>query len=131
MDTKTRPIYSVYKKPTLDLKTHIDWKWEDGKIYSMQMGSKKTESWSMFFHPLTYSLYASWGLKCVSYKQHIYGSCFCIHSASLCLLLGTFNPFTCKVIIDIYVPIAIFLIVWGWFCSSFFFPCISWLYKPL
>ena len=37
-------IYAVYKKPTWDLKTHIDWKWEDGKIYSMQMGSK--ESWS-------------------------------------------------------------------------------------
>ena len=27
--------------------------------------------------------------------------------------------FTFKVIIDIYVPIAIFLIVWGWFCRSF------------
>ena len=27
-------IYAVYKKPTSDLKTHIDWKWEDGKIYS-------------------------------------------------------------------------------------------------
>ena len=35
------PIYAVYKKPTADLKTHIDWKWEDGKIYSMQMGSKR------------------------------------------------------------------------------------------
>ena len=34
-------IYAVYKKPTADLKTHIDWKWEDGKIYSMQMGSKR------------------------------------------------------------------------------------------
>ena len=33
-------IYAVYKKPTSDLKTHIDGKWEDGKIYSMQMGSK-------------------------------------------------------------------------------------------
>ena len=32
--------YAVYKKPTSDLKTHIDWKWEDGKIYSMQMESK-------------------------------------------------------------------------------------------
>ena len=29
----------------------------------------------------------------------------------LCLLVGAFNPFTFKVIIDIYVPIAIFLIV--------------------
>ena len=36
-------IYVVYKKHTLDLKTHIDWKWEDGKIYSMQMGSSKAE----------------------------------------------------------------------------------------
>ena len=33
-------IYAVYKKPTSHLKTHIDWKWKDGKIYSMQMGSK-------------------------------------------------------------------------------------------
>ena len=55
----------------------------------------------------------------VSCRQHIYGSCFCIHSASLYLLVGAFNPFTFKVIIDIYVPIAIFLIVWGWFCGSF------------
>ena len=22
-------MYAVYKKPTSDLKTHIDWKWED------------------------------------------------------------------------------------------------------
>ena len=37
---KTR-IYAVYKKPTLDLKTHVDWKLEDGKTHSMQMGSKR------------------------------------------------------------------------------------------
>ena len=30
-------IYAVHKKPTSDLKTHIDWKWEDAKIYSMQI----------------------------------------------------------------------------------------------
>ena len=34
-------IFAVYKKPTSDLKTHINWKWEDGKIYSIQMGSKR------------------------------------------------------------------------------------------
>ena len=42
-----------------------------------------------------------------------------------CLLVGAFNPFTLKVIIDIYTPVAIFLIAWGWFCrffSSFVFP---------
>ena len=33
---------------------------------------------------------------------------FCIHSASLCLLVGAFNPFTFKVIIDIYASITIF-----------------------
>ena len=35
------PLYAVYKKPSSDLKTHIDWKWEDGKIYSMQIGSNR------------------------------------------------------------------------------------------
>ena len=41
------------------------------------------------------------------------GSCFFIHSASLCLLVGAFIPFTFKVIIDMYVPITTFLIVLG------------------
>ena len=40
---------------------------------------------------------------------------------SLCLLVGAFNPPTYKVIIDIYVPIAIFSIVWGWSFSSLVF----------
>ena len=34
-------IYAIYKKPNSDLKTHIDWKWEDGKIHFMQMESKR------------------------------------------------------------------------------------------
>ena len=68
-------------------------------------------AWNLFFHPLSFSLYVSLGLKWVSCRQRIYASCFCIHSGNLCLLVGAFNPFTFKVIIDIYVPIAIFLIV--------------------
>ena len=76
-------------------------------------------AWNTFFHPLTFSLYVSLGLKCVSCRQHIYGSCFCINSARLCFWVGAFNPFTFKVIIDIYVFIVVFLIVWGWFCRSF------------
>ena len=76
-------------------------------------------SWNLFFHLLIFSLYVSLGLKWVSCRQHICGSCFCIHSANMCLLVGAFNPFTFKVIIDIYVPIAIFLIIRGWFCGSF------------
>ena len=69
--------------------------------------------WKKIFHPLTFSLYVSLGLKLVSCRQHTYGSCFCIHSARLCLLPGAFNPFTFKVNIDMYVPITIFLIVLG------------------
>ena len=88
-------------------------------------------AWNIFFHPLTFSPYVSLGLNWVSCRQHIYGSCFYIHSISVSLLVGTFNSFTFKVIIDVYVPIAIFLIVWGWFCRSFFFSCISWLYKSV
>ena len=42
MENKNKThIYTVYKKPTWDIKTHKDWKWEDGQIYSMQMGSKR------------------------------------------------------------------------------------------
>ena len=51
----------------------------------------------------------SLGLKWVVCRQHIYGVFFFIHSASLCLLVRAFNLFTFKVIIDIFVPIAIFL----------------------
>ena len=70
---------------------------------------------NIFFHPLTFSLCVSPGLKWVSCRQQIYGCCFYIHSASLCLLVGAFNPFTFKVIIDMYVPMIIFLTVCGLF----------------
>ena len=43
----------------------------------------------------------------------MYRSSFFIHSASLCLLVGAFNPLTFKVIIDMYIPITILLIVLG------------------
>ena len=33
-------------------------------------------------------------------RQHIYGSSFCFHSVGLYLLVGAFNLFTFKVIID-------------------------------
>ena len=39
------PICCLQKKNTLDLKTHIDWKWEDAKICSMHMGSKRKLEW--------------------------------------------------------------------------------------
>ena len=52
-------------------------------------------------------------MRWVSCKQHIEGSCFGIHSASLSLLVGAFNPFTFKVIIDKYDPVTIYFIVLG------------------
>ena len=39
------------------------------------------------------------------------GSCFLLRSATLCLLIEAFNPFTFKVIIDRYVVIIILLFV--------------------
>ena len=68
-----------------------------------------------FFQPFSFILYVSLGLKWVSCRQHIHGTCFSIHSASLCLLVGAFNPLTFKVIVDMYVPITIFLIDLGLF----------------
>ena len=48
-------------------------------------------------------------------------TCTCFHPpASLCLLVSAFNPFTFKVIIDMYDPITIFLIVWGLLSVGFF-----------
>ena len=82
-------------------------------------------AWNIFSHPLTFSLYVLLGLKWVSCRQHIYASCFCIHSASLCLLVGAFNPFTFKVAVIMYVPITIFLIVLGLLLKVFSFSCIS------
>ena len=38
----------------------------------------------------------------------------------VCILVGAFNPFTFKVIIDIYDPITILLIAFGFFFIGFF-----------
>ena len=38
----------------------------------------------------------------------------------ICLLVGTFNPFTIKVIINMYNPTTIFLIASGLFCVVLF-----------
>ena len=48
-----------------------------------------------------------------TYRLKVKGSCFCIHSASLCLLVVAFNLFMFKVIIDKYDPVAIYFIVLG------------------
>ena len=51
----------------------------------------------------------------------MYESCFCVHSPSLCLFVGPLNPFTFKVIVDLYVPVAIFLVVLSLFFRYFKF----------
>ena len=76
-------------------------------------------AWNIFFQPFTFSLYVSLVLRWVPCKQHIEGSCFCIHSASLCLWVGAFNPFTCKVIIDKYDLLPFILLFWVWVYTPF------------
>ena len=76
-------------------------------------------AWNIFFHPLTFSLYVSLCLKCFSCRQHIYGSWFCIHSASQCLLVGAFNPFTFKVVIYMYVLLPFSYVFRVCYCRSF------------
>ena len=51
----------------------------------------------------------------------MYMSCFLIHSAALCLLLGAFKPFTSKVIIDRYIFIAILFFYYFPLVFFFFF----------
>ena len=42
-------IYAVYKRPTSVLETHTDWKWVDGKRYSMQMEIKRKPDWQFSY----------------------------------------------------------------------------------
>ena len=41
-------IYATYKRLTSDLNKHVDLKWEDGKMYSMQMEMKKKVGLAIF-----------------------------------------------------------------------------------
>ena len=79
-------------------------------------------AWNIFFRLFTFGLYMSLGLKWVSCRQHMYGSSFCIQSASLCLFVGVYNPFTFKVIIDIYIYIFLLTFLslfWVCLCKPF------------
>ena len=78
-------------------------------------------AWNTFFYPPHFQ-FVSLDLKWISYRQHSYRFWFCIHSATLSLLVGAFNLFTIKVIvsISIYVLSTIWLIVLDLFCRSFF-----------
>ena len=53
----------------------------------------------------------SLGIKWVSCKQHIDGSCFLIHSVTLFLLIGALSPLMFRVSIEKYEFIAIMFLV--------------------
>ena len=65
----------------------------------------------MVLHPLTFNLKLSLGLKWVSCKQRIDGSCFLIHSVALCHLIGALSSLTFRVSTERYEFIAIMLFV--------------------
>ena len=72
--------------------------------------------------PFPFNLKVSLGLKWVSYKQHIDGSCFLIHSVTLCLLIGALSPLTFRVSTERYEFVAIMMLVELEFLVVFFGP---------
>ena len=82
-------------------------------------------TWNIFSHLLTFSQYVSLGLKFISCGQHIYGSCFYIHSASLCLLDE--HLICLHLIIDIYIYIFLLMFCWLGFDFVGNFPLLYFL----
>ena len=82
-------------------------------------------AYSIILHPFTSSLYLSLGLRWISWRHHIVRSYFVIPPDALCLLIGEFNPFIFRVIIDKlgFTPAVLFFI----FCLL----CISIVYFSL
>ena len=77
-------------------------------VWSKYPGSFSSSfAWIIFFQPFTFSLCSSFVVRWVSCRQNMCVSCFLIHSATLCLLIGKFNPFIFKVLIDRYLLIVI------------------------
>lgn len=80
-----------------------------------------------FFFPFTHFQFVCFSRSEVSYRQLIYRFCFCIYSATLCVLIAAFSPFAFKITIDMYVLLAISLIasvifvnLYSFFSSSSF-----------
>ena len=65
----------------------------------------------MVLHPLTFNLKVSLGLKWVSCKQNIDGSCFLIHSVTLCLLIEALSPLMFTVSTERYEFFAFMMLV--------------------
>ena len=82
-------------------------------------------AWNIFFHTLNFIPYVSLGLKWVSCRQHVYASCFYIHSASLCLLDE--HLICLHLIIDIYIYIFLLMFCWLGFDFVGNFPLLYFL----
>ena len=48
--------------------------------------------WKIFFQPFTFSLYVSPVLRWVSCRQHMQGSCFCIHFLHQVTCISSLTP---------------------------------------
>ena len=57
-------------------------------------------TWIIIFHPFSLGLCFSLELRWVFWRQYIVESCFLIHPATLCLLIGQLSPFIFSEIID-------------------------------
>ena len=64
----------------------------------------------------------SFALKSVSRRRHSADSCFIVQSATVCLLIGAFNPLIFKVIVDKYILYCHFTLVFRLILHFFFVP---------
>ena len=72
----------------------------------------------IYFSILSLSIYMCLNVWSGFLVDGIYMSLVFVSIQPVCVVAEAFNPFTFKVINDVFVPIAIFLIVWVWFCRS-------------
>ena len=84
-------------------------------------------AWNIIFHLLILSVCLSLELRWVFWRQHIVGSCFLIHLATLCLLIGEFNPFIFRVLINENAVLSFYLFLFSGCSISllFLFACAS------
>lgn len=73
------------------------------------------------FHSYAFSLFESLNLRHVSCRQHVYGSCFLMYSANLCLLIGEFHLLAFTVITDKAKFISAISLLVFYMSSVFFF----------
>ena len=85
-------------------------------------------AWNIFLQPFTFNRMCLL-FRGGSFVDNIYRGLVFVFIQPVCLLVGAFNPFTFKVIIDKYDPIAIYFVVLGFEFINLF--CLSCLEKIL